>query len=153
MLIGEYRHTIDDKNRLSLPAKLRKEMGKTVVITPGLDRCLFIFTVKEWQRIAGRLSAGESSILSADNRGLNRFLLGGAVEAEVDAAGRMLLPEQIRERANLKTEVVFIGVGDRVELWDKDSWNEYRSGIESKANDLAEKLGRAGVGKAEPGQE
>jgi len=149
MLIGEYRHTIDDKNRLSLPAKLRKEMGKRVVITPGLDRCLFIFTMKEWQRIAGRLSAGESSILQADNRGFNRFLLGGAVEAEVDAAGRMLLPEPLREQAKLKTDAVFIGVGDRVELWDKETWEGYRSGIESKADALAEKLGQAGIGKAE----
>lgn len=149
MLIGEYRHTIDGKNRLSLPAKLRKEMGRTVVITPGLDHCLFIFTVKEWHRIAGRLSAGESSILQSDNRGFNRFLLGGAVEAEVDAVGRMLLPEALRDRGGLKTEVVFIGVGDRVELWDKGAWEDYRRGVEGKADALAEKLGRAGVGSGQ----
>jgi MraZ protein len=145
MLIGEYRHTIDDKNRLSLPAKFRKEMGKSVVITPGLDSCLFIFTMKEWERISGHLSAGESSILQADNRGFNRFLLGGAVEAEVDAVGRMLLPEPLRERAKLTAKVVIIGVGDRAELWDEAVWNEYRANIEAKADALAEKLGQAGV--------
>ena len=145
MLIGEYRHTIDDKKRLSLPAKFRKEMGKTVVITPGLDSCLFIFTMSEWEKISGRLSAGEASILQADNRGFNRFLLGGAVEVEIDAVGRMLLPEHVRERAKLNTKVVFIGVGDRAELWDEDTWNTYRKDIESKADGLAEKLGKAGV--------
>jgi MraZ protein len=145
MLIGEYRHTIDDKNRLSLPSKFRKEMGETVVVTPGLDSCLFIFTVKEWERISGHLSAGDSSILQADNRGFNRFLLGGAVEAEIDAVGRMLIPEHLRERAKLKTKVVVIGVRDRVELWDEAVWDEYRRGVEAKADQLAEKLGSAGM--------
>ncbi len=146
MLIGEFRHTIDDKNRLSLPAKFRKEMGKTVVVTPGLDSCLFIFTMKEWEKISGRLSAGDSSMLQADNRGFNRYLLGGAVEAEVDAAGRMLLPEYIRERAKLESnKVVFIGVGDRAELWDEKVWDVYRAEVENRAGTLAEKLGAAGV--------
>ena len=97
MIIGQYSHTIDDKNRLSLPAKFRKEMGKKVVITPGLDSCLFIFTMNEWEKIAERLSVKESSILQADNRGFNRYLLGGAVEVEIDGVGRMLLPEHLRE--------------------------------------------------------
>jgi MraZ protein len=145
MLIGEFRHTIDDKNRLSLPSKFRKEMGKTVVITPGLDSCLFIFTTKEWEKISGRLSAGDSSMLQADNRGFNRYLLGGAVEVEVDAAGRMLLPEYIRKRAKLEEKVVFIGVGDRAELWDEAVWDAYRAEVERKADTLAEKLGQAGV--------
>ena len=145
MLIGEFRHTIDDKNRLSLPSKFRKEMGKHAVVTPGLDSCLFIFTMKQWEKISGHLSAGESSLLQADNRGFNRFLLGGAVEAEIDAVGRMLLPPHLRERAKLKSKVVFIGVGDRAELWDEGTWNAYRSEIEHKADSLAEKLGQAGV--------
>lgn len=145
MIIGQYSHTIDDKNRLSLPAKFRKEMGKKVVITPGLDSCLFIFTMKEWEKIAERLSVKESSILQADNRGFNRYLLGGAVEVEVDGVGRMLLPEHLRERAKLKNKVVFIGVKDRAELWDEEIWNSYRNEVESKASALAEKLGQAGM--------
>ena len=145
MLIGEYRHTIDDKNRLSLPAKFRAEMGKKVVITPGLDSCLFIFTIKEWEKIAERLSVSESSMLQADNRSFNRYLLGGAVEAEVDAAGRMLIPEHLRTRASLKIKVVFIGVRDRVELWDETTWANYRQDVERKADALAEKLGSAGM--------
>ena len=145
MIIGQYSHTIDDKNRLSLPAKFRKEMGKKVVITPGLDSCLFIFTMKEWEKIAERLSVKESSILQADNRGFNRYLLGGAVEVEIDGVGRMLLPEHLRDRAKLKSKVVFIGVKDRAELWDEETWNSYRSDVESKAGVLAEKLGQAGM--------
>lgn len=142
MLIGEYRHTIDDKNRLSLPSKFRKEMGKRVVVTPGLDSCLFIFTVNEWEKISSRLSVSESSMLQADNRGFNRYLLGRAVEVEVDAVGRMLLPERLRHRANLETSVVFVGVNDRVELWNEVAWDAYVKDIESKADQLAEKLGR-----------
>lgn len=145
MLIGQFNHTIDDKNRLSLPAKFRTEMGKKVIITPGLDSCLFIFTIKEWDKIAARLSVNESSMLQADNRGFNRYLLGGAVEAEVDGAGRMLLPEHLRTRAALKSKVVFIGVRDRVELWDETTWNTYRAEVERKADALAEKLGQAGM--------
>ena len=84
-------------------------------------------------------------MLQADNRGFNRYLLGGAVEVEVDAAGRMLLPEYIRKRAKLEEKVVFIGVGDRAELWDEAVWDAYRAEVERKADTLAEKLGQAGV--------
>jgi len=145
MLIGEYRHTIDDKNRLSLPAKFRQEMGKKVVITPGLDSCLFVFTTNEWEKISEHLSVTGSSLLQADNRSLNRYLLGRAVEVDVDAVGRMLLPEHLREKANLKTKVVFIGVRDRVEIWDETTWNAYVIEVEGRADALAEKLGQAGM--------
>ena len=145
MIIGQFNHTIDDKNRLSLPAKFRQEMGEKVVITPGLDSCLFIFTMKEWEKIAERLSVNESSILQADNRGFNRYLLGGAVEVEIDGVGRMLLPEYLRERAKLKSKVVFIGVKDRAELWDEAAWDAYRREVEHKADALVEKLGQVGM--------
>src|SRR5438067_148462 len=132
MLIGEFRHIIDDKNRLSLPAKFRQEMGKKVIVTSGLDTCLFVFTPKAWESITARLSASDSSMLQADNRSFNRYLLGGAVEVEVDTAGRMLLPEYMRERGKLGTNVAIIGVRERVEIWDQSRWDEYRKNIESK---------------------
>ena len=143
MLIGQYRHSIDDKNRLSLPAKFRQEMGRKVVITPGLDSCLFIFTVKEWETISERLSVGERSMLQADNRNFNRYLLGRAVEVEIDKVGRMLIPDFLRERAKLKTNVTFVGVRDRVELWDQEAWDTFVKDVEGKADALAEKLGQA----------
>lgn len=144
MLIGEYRHVIDGKNRLSLPAKFRRETGKKVVITSGLDSCLFVFTTKSWETITSRL-ASDSSMLQADSRSFNRYLLGGAVEIDVDALGRMLIPEYLIERAKLGRNVVIVGVRDRAEIWDEDRWNAYRVEIEKKADALAEKLGEAGM--------
>jgi len=145
MIIGTYFHTIDDKNRLSLPSKFRKEMGKRLVVTPGLDACLFVFTADEWDTISGRLSGNESSMFKADNRSLNRYLLGMAVEVEVDAAGRMLIPEHLRERARLQSKVVFVGVRDRVEIWDEAAWHAYAAEVEGKADQLAETYGQAGI--------
>jgi MraZ protein len=149
MLIGEYRHTIDDKKRLSLPAKFRRETGKKVVITSGLDSCLFIFTLKSWEDITKRLSSSDSSMLSADVRSFNRYLLGGAVEIEVDSLGRMLLPDYLMQRAKLGKNVVIVGVRERAEIWDEARWDAYRAEIEGKANDLSEKLaqklGEAGM--------
>lgn len=143
MLIGEYRHTIDDKNRLSLPAKFRKEMGKTVVVTPGLDSCLFVFTAKSWEKLSGSLS--DSSLLSSDKRSLNRYLLGGATEVPVDGAGRMLLSEHLREWGKLKSKVVLIGVRDRVEIWDEAAWQAYRDTAAKNAEAVAEKLSSVGM--------
>jgi len=143
MLIGEYTHTLDDKKRISLPVKFRKEMGKKIVVTPGLDGCLFVFTLSEWKKIAGKLS--ESSMLQADNRSFNRFMFGGAVEAEVDAIGRMLLPEFLIKRANLETRVAVVGVQDRVEIWNEEAWKRFKDKVEGEADQLAEKLGQAGA--------
>jgi MraZ protein len=143
MLIGEYTHTIDEKNRLSLPAKFRSEMGKKVVLTPGLDNCLFVFTKGQWSKIEEKLN--QSSLLQADNRSFNRFMFGGAVEADIDALGRILVPDFLRERANLKSKVSVVGVSDRVELWNDKAWADYKKVVEKQADSLAEKLGQVGV--------
>ncbi len=143
MLIGEYTHTIDEKNRLSLPSKFRTEMGKKVVLTPGLDSCIFVFTLKEWAKISEKLS--ESSMLNADSRSFNRFLLGGAVEAEIDSIGRILVPDFLKERANRKGKAVIIGVSTRAEIWNEKAWVEYKMVVEKQADALAEKLGQVGM--------
>ena len=143
MLIGEYTHTIDDKNRMSLPSKLRQVMGKKIIITPGLDKCLFAFTLDEWQKIAQKLSEN-SSMLSADMRSFTRYMFGGASEVEIDSLGRVLVPVFLRQRANLKTKVVLIGVQNRLEIWNEKSWSDYKSQVEKQADGLAEKL--AGLG-------
>lgn len=144
MLIGEYTHTIDDKNRVSLPSKFRTLLGKKIVITPGLDQCLFAFTIKEWEKIANKLSEN-SSVLSADMRGLTRWMFGGATEVEVDSIGRVLVPDFLRERANLKTKVVLIGVQNRLEIWNEKSWADYKRQVEKGADNLAEKLSGLGI--------
>lgn len=143
MLIGEFTHTIDEKNRISLPAKFRKEMGNSLVITPGLDNCLFVFTKKEWLKISEKL--GNFSMLSADNRSFNRFMFGGATEVSVDSIGRMLLPDFLKDRANLKGKASLVGVQNRLEIWNEKAWSDYKKRVAERADSLAEKLGGAGV--------
>ncbi len=143
MLIGEHLHTLDPKKRVSLPSKFRKELGKTVVITRGLDHCLFIYSTKEWKSFTEKLST--LSMGQADSRAFNRFLLGGAVETDIDANGRVLIPDFLKEFAALDTRVVITGMHNRVEIWDENRWKEYTSTVEKNADDLAEKLGNIGM--------
>jgi MraZ protein len=146
MLIGEYIHTIDEKNRVSLPAKFRKEMGKKVIITPGLDQCLFIFTMKEWEKVSNKLSNSESdlSFLSADQRTFNRNMFGQATDVEVDSIGRILIPDYLKEKIKISGKVALIGVQDRVEVWADKTWVGFKQVAEKQAEPLAEKLGRGG---------
>ena len=143
MLLGEYLHILDTKKRISLPVKFRKEVGKNVVITRGLDNCLFVYSLKSWKKISAKL--GELSIGQADQRGFNRFLLSGAVEVEVDSVGRILIPDFLKDFAGLKNKVVITGVNDRIEVWNERLWNEYKRRIEKQADAMAEKLGDLGV--------
>ncbi len=118
-------------------------MGKKVVLTPGLDKCIFVFSQTEWKKISEKLS--QSSMLSADSRSFNRFLLGGAVETEVDSIGRILIPDFLKSRASLSSKVAVVGVQTRVELWGDRAWTEYKQVVEKEADTLAEKLGQVGM--------
>src|SRR3989338_1579176 len=143
MLICEYTHSIDPKKRVSLPAKFRKEVGKKVIMTHGLDNCLSIYTLKEWEKIAEKL--GNLSMGQADQRSFNRFMLAGAVETDVDSVGRILVPDFLRDFAKLKNKVVLTGVHNHIEICDEKAWRTYKSKIENQADVLAEKLGEIGV--------
>ncbi|OGI73026.1 division/cell wall cluster transcriptional repressor MraZ [Candidatus Nomurabacteria bacterium RIFCSPHIGHO2_02_FULL_41_18] len=145
MLIGEYIHTIDEKNRVSLPFKFRKEMGRKIIITPGLGRCLFVFTSKEWEKVAKKLSDSDSdlSFLKADQRSFNRYMFGRAAEVEVDSIGRILIPEFLQEGIRLRDKAAIIGVSDRVEVWNEKAWSEQKQKVAKEAERLAEKLGNA----------
>lgn len=143
MLIGEYEHTLDEKNRVSLPRQFRNELGKKIVLTRGLDNCLFIYTKKSFENVIAKLDA--MSFAQADKRGFSRFLLSGAAEVEVDSAGRILIPEHSRAFAKLSKQIVFAGVSDRVEIWDAEAWKRYKSAIETKAESMAEALGQIGA--------
>ncbi|MCX6820208.1 MAG: division/cell wall cluster transcriptional repressor MraZ [Candidatus Adlerbacteria bacterium] len=143
MLIGEYLHTLDSKKRLSLPAKFRKEVGRKVVITRGLDACLFMFPQKSWDKIAEKLA--NLPIGQADTRGMSRFLLSGAVETDVDSAGRILVPDFLKDFADLRSRVVLAGVSDRIEMWNEKTWEEYKRRIEKSADQMAEKMGDLGI--------
>lgn len=142
MFIGEYTHTVDDKKRLSLPSKFRKEVGKTAIVTRGLDNCLFLYTPTEWKKIAEELGTGWKR---SDERGIHRFIYGGAQEVSVDSVGRILIPDHLRKFASLKTKVIFAGVHNRIEIWDERTWNEYTKQIEKKAEELSEKMNNAGA--------
>lgn len=139
MFLGEYQHLFDSKNRISLPAKFRKDLGRVVVITRGLDHCLYIYARKQWEREAARYAAGAAG--SAAERGLARLFLAGSAEAEVDGAGRILVPENLKSFAGLKSRVVVAGVAERVEMWEEESWKKYTAAIERDAESYAEKVG------------
>lgn len=143
MLIGEHRHTLDPKKRLSLPAKFRKELGKKVVLTRGLDACLFVYSVKEWEKFTEKLA--NLSMGQSDSRAFNRFLLGGAVETDIDSAGRILVPDFLKDFAGLEQKVIVAGLSNRVELWSEEKWEIYQKELEGQAGLLAEKLGDIGM--------
>ncbi len=143
MFIGEYRHTFDSKNRISLPAKFRKELGPSVVVTRGLDRCLFVYPKAAWKKQAERIAVHSTG--GAAGRGLSRLMLAGAVEADVDSAGRILIPDYLRTFATLKEKSVVAGVNDRVEVWDEGAWAAYTQAIERDADQFAESLGAQGA--------
>ncbi|GBF11988.1 division/cell wall cluster transcriptional repressor MraZ [Tepidibacillus infernus] len=138
MFMGEFQHNIDDKGRVIIPAKFRDELGSTFVITRGLDKSLFVYTQSEWQQVEQKLKS--LPFTRADARKFTRFFFSGAVECEVDKQGRVSLPPNLREYAELIKECVFIGVSNRVEIWSKELWESYYQESEESFNEIAEKI-------------
>lgn len=145
MFVGEYAHTFDTKNRISIPAKFRKGLGKTVIITRGLDHCLYVFARKAWEREATRYAAQVNG--TAAERGLARLFLSGSFEGDIDTAGRVLIPENLKNYGNLGGRALVVGVADRVEIWEEDAWRRYTAQIEKDADVLAEVHGSRGETK------
>lgn len=143
MFIGEYGHSVDAKKRLALPSKFRKELGKTVVVTRGLDNCLFIYPMHEWKELAHKL--GTMPIGESSTRSFVRLMLAGAVDVTTDAQGRVLIPDYLKEYAGLKKEVVVAGLFNRLEVWDEKKWKIYKEGAEKNTDEIAENLGKLGV--------
>jgi len=143
MFIGEYRHTIDTKKRLALPAKFRKELGKTVVITRGLDSCLIVYPLKEWRVMSDKL--GKLPLSQTEARGFARVMLSGAMAVGVDGLGRILIPEYLKGYAGLKKNVIICGLYNRLEIWDAQKWNIYEKKMEKGVEDLASKLKELGI--------
>ena len=139
MFIGEYRHTLDAKNRLSLPAKFRKELGSSVIVTRGLDHCLFVYPKAAWKKEAQKFA--EHSSGGAAGRAFARLMLAGANEADVDTAGRVLVPDYLKTYGALTGKCVVAGVSDRIEIWDEAAWETYTKDIERDADSFAETLG------------
>ena len=141
MLIGEYEHTIDAKGRLSMPSKLRRDMGEAFIVTKGLDGCLFAFSQEEWKNFETKLKSLPLSDKNARN--FVRFFLAGATECEIDKQGRFLIPSNLREAGKLEKEAVIIGVGTRLEIWNKDIWNSKDEEI--SADEIAENMTMLGI--------
>ncbi len=139
MLLGAYDHTLDDKNRLTLPARFREAFLDGVVVTRGLDGCLYAFRRADWDRLVdSRLSTLDP--LSPGGRRLQRHFFSGASEAELDKQGRVMIPAQLIEHAKLGKEVVVAGVNDRLEIWDRAAWRKELAEVEGSAEDVAERL-------------
>jgi MraZ protein len=143
MLIGQYNHDLDPKKRLTLPSKWRSNLGKKVVVTSGLDSSLFVFPVKEWENVALKLS--QSGFGNLDTRNFTRFILGNAFEVDVDAAGRIVIPDKLKEFAHLSDAVVLAGMYSRIEIWDKNAWDNHTTKVAKEADVLASKLNELGI--------
>lgn len=140
MFIGEYRHNIDIKGRLAIPAKFRDKFQGGLVITRGiLDKCLFVYTLEEWQKIASGIS--QTPISQRSSLAFSRLMFSGAVDLQLDSQGRILLPEYLRKYAELSKEAIIAGLFNRLEVWDKDKWEEYRDKMEDMGEEVVEKLG------------
>lgn len=143
MFLGEFVHTIDAKKRIAIPTRLRKELGETIVMTQGPDRCLFLYPMRIWEGIAEKLS--KLPVGQADTRNFVRFMLAGAAEGSLDGLGRILIPDNLKQFADLGSKAVIIGVFDRIELWSPERWEEIRTKTHDNADRLAERLGELGA--------
>lgn len=143
MLIGEYTHSIDPKKRVALPSKFRGELGTRVVVTRGLDQCLFVYSLSVWESLAAKL--GTLPIGESATRSFIRMLLSGAVDVEIDGQGRILIPDYLKDYAGLGKEATIVGLFNRVEVWNSDRWNSYRNASEKNTDEIAEQLGKLGV--------
>lgn len=143
MFIGEYSHTIDDKGRVAVPAKFRAKLQSGAVVTRGLDDCLFLYAKEEWEKLAEQIAV--TPLNKSNSRAFSRFMLAGAMEAEFDKQGRVLLPEYLRIHAGLRVKVIIAGVYDRIEIWDEGAWQKYSRATAKNSGRIAEEL--EGLGK------
>ena len=141
MLMGEYSHSLDTKGRLIMPAKLRQDIGDKFILTKGLDGCLFAFSQTEWNNFEEKLKSLPLSDKNARN--FVRFFLSGATECEIDKQGRFLIPNNLRTAANLEKDAIIIGVGTRIEIWNKERWEKCDEEI--SADEIAENMANLGI--------
>ena len=138
MLIGEYEHSLDVKGRLILPAKIREDMGDKFIVTKGLDGCLFGFSQNEWTNFEEKLKT--LPLTNKNARDFVRFFLSGATECEIDKQGRFLITSNLREYATLEKDAIIIGVGTRIEIWNREKWKSYNSDENISADEIAENM-------------
>ncbi|PLX28091.1 cell division/cell wall cluster transcriptional repressor MraZ [Candidatus Parcubacteria bacterium] len=143
MFIGEYNHNLDVKGRLAVPAKFREKLKQGAVVTRGLDNCLFLYTRDQWEKIVEKLA--NLPISQSKARAFSRLMLAGAMDVECDAQGRINLPEYLRKYAGLNKKTIVAGLFDRLEIWDEENWDKYKTEAEAESTEIAEALGELGV--------
>lgn len=143
MFIGEYKHSIDEKNRMAVPVKFRAQLGGGGIVTRGLDKCLFLFNSADWQVLAQKIVA--LPLAQANSRAFARLMLAGAMEVVLDTQGRILLPDYLKSYASLQRQVVVTGLYNRIEIWDETTWQEYKTKTESASDEIAERMGELGI--------
>ncbi|HPW34718.1 MAG TPA: division/cell wall cluster transcriptional repressor MraZ [Candidatus Paceibacterota bacterium] len=143
MFLGEFKHTIDNKGRLAIPAKFRTQLSGGAIITRGLDKCLFLFPQKEWENLASKIT--NLPISQSDSRAFARLMLSGASDVEFDSQGRILIPDSLRQYSGISNKAVVTGLYNRIEIWDEIEWSRYKSKTESASDQIAEKLGQMGI--------
>jgi len=143
LFIGEYEHSVDAKGRVIMPAKLREDIGEKFIVTKGLDGCLFAYSFSEWTNFEGKLKT--LPLTNKNARDFVRFFLSGAVECEIDKQGRFLIPSNLREYGALEKEIIIIGVGTRIEIWNKEEWKKYSSDENISADEIAENMTMLGI--------
>ncbi|MDD6396914.1 MAG: division/cell wall cluster transcriptional repressor MraZ [Anaerovibrio sp.] len=143
MFMGEYKHSIDAKGRIILPADFREELTDNFVITKGLDNCLFLYTAEEWDKLSTKLR--QLPLAKAEARAFVRFFFAGARQAECDRQGRFLVPANLRAHAKLQKDVVLIGISNRIEVWSKAEWDRYNEEITPSVSSIAETLVDLGI--------
>jgi len=142
MFIGEYSHSIDEKGRLSVPVKFRADLATGAILTRGLDGCLWLYTVEEWQKIADEISA--LPITQKKARSFSRFVLSGAMDLNLDNAGRINCPKYLSDYAGIKSKVVITGMHSRLEIWAEEKWSKFRDEMEKNSDEVAEELENIG---------
>lgn len=143
MFIGEYQHSLDSKNRITMPSKFREELGDSFVMTKGMDDCLFIYSMNEWKVVEDKLKS--LPMTSKDARAFVRFFFAGASECEIDRQGRVLIPTNLKEYAKIEKDTVVIGVSTRIEIWSLDEWNRFNNDANISYEDVAEKMAQLGI--------
>lgn len=143
MLIGEFQHSLDNKGRVIIPSKFRDELSEDFVMTKGLDNCLFIYPKNEWEKITNKIK--ELPMTSKPVRAFVRTFFSGAVDQTLDKQGRILIPQNLREHANITKDAVIIGVSTRVEVWSVENWNSYQNAEALSYEDMAEKMAELGI--------
>jgi MraZ protein len=143
MFMGQYDHTVDDKGRVALPSRFRDRLAEGLVVTRGLERCLLVYTAADWSVLAERIAT--LPLTQSDARAFTRFLFSGAMDAQLDRQGRVVIPSYLREYAGIREDVVIAGANTRLEIWDREAWTQTVSKVEDEGVLIAEHLASLGI--------